>query len=151
MIFEYFSKFDRSSYGTNLFRAGVVLSGVVLLMMAQVFPYIYDKELSMAKSKIKMELAYMQAVDDLKKENSICEIGVFKSLINEVTFKKITDIPCEAMNELKEDCEFAKYEFELFQSAFKTFELLLWTLIYLSLCFYVFSAFFYIENTMRKK
>lgn len=93
----------------------------------------------------------MQNIDKFKKENSISEVGVFKSLSDEAALQKLIDIPCESMNELKEECEFAKYEFKLFETMFKPFESLLYLFMYLALYFYVFSAIFYCTNPARKK
>lgn len=121
MIFKYLSGFYSGSWGVNLFRAAVVLSGVVLLMLAQIFPYIYDKELSANKAKIKIEIEYMKIEDKLHKENSIGDGRAFRRLDTEYPRKILDDIPCWDMGELEIECEIAQYEYKLYSDAIHYF------------------------------
>ncbi len=113
-MFKCLYKFFCGSYILNLFRGGVVLGSVVLLMLAQIFPYIYDKELSATKAKIKIEIAYAEIEDKLFKENSIEDGRAFRRLDPEYSRKKIHDIHCWEMGKLEAECEIAKHECKLF-------------------------------------
>lgn len=151
VMFEHISSFFNKSYSMNLFKVGVVLSGVVLLMFAQIFPYIYDKELSLAKAKIKLELAYMKIQDKHSKENSIEYVSASSSADRVYYRRNFDHIFCEDMNELRAECETAKFESLLFSGYINVFNKLVDFCGVVAVMAFAFSFILFIDWTRMKK